>query len=207
MTDQPDFDGCNSECRRKGAHTLRWGRCEHATPPEPTVSMSVVYTDHDGYPSIGFDSYTVQQLADLIEPALRTAVVRVGHETEDRAHAIAHAIVHRNDKPEPTKPAACGAYQPPADPADSGLCARCGMYDYRHATQATEATDGWTRQDDGTWTMTVEGAIITAAPHWTAEMRTKFAAEWKRQHKPAPTSWGGETCACCGGGPMIPPSS
>lgn len=28
--------------------------------------------------------------------------------------------------------AACPAYQPPATPADSGLCARCGMYDYKH---------------------------------------------------------------------------
>ncbi|CAM5620672.1 hypothetical protein [Streptomyces aurantiogriseus] len=28
--------------------------------------------------------------------------------------------------------AACSAYQPPTTPADSGLCARCGMYDYKH---------------------------------------------------------------------------
>lgn len=27
---------------------------------------------------------------------------------------------------------ACSAYQPPTTPADSGLCARCGMYDYKH---------------------------------------------------------------------------
>ena len=26
----------------------------------------------------------------------------------------------------------CTAYQPPTTPADSGLCVRCGMYDYKH---------------------------------------------------------------------------
>lgn len=31
--------------------------------------------------------------------------------------------------------AACSAYQPPAAPVDSGLCARCGMYDYKHEEQ------------------------------------------------------------------------
>lgn len=30
---------------------------------------------------------------------------------------------------------ACAAYQPPATPADSGLCAGCGMYDYKHQEQ------------------------------------------------------------------------
>ncbi|MFF6781434.1 hypothetical protein [Streptomyces sp. NPDC012510] len=33
----------------------------------------------------------------------------------------------------------CGAYQPPATSADSGLCARCGMSDYKHP----EAADAW----------------------------------------------------------------
>lgn len=31
---------------------------------------------------------------------------------------------------------ACDAYRPPADPADSGLCAGCGMYDYKHQAPA-----------------------------------------------------------------------
>lgn len=30
------------------------------------------------------------------------------------------------------EPTACAAYQLPATPADSGLCARCGMSDYKH---------------------------------------------------------------------------
>lgn len=73
-----NFDGCNSDCRRRGTHTMLWGGCEHAMEPEPTVSLSKVYLDTDGYNSIGFDTYTVPQLADLIEPALRGLKIRLG---------------------------------------------------------------------------------------------------------------------------------
>ena len=34
-----------------------------------------------------------------------------------------------------TEPIACDAYKPPTEPADSGLCARCGMFDYRHGAK------------------------------------------------------------------------
>lgn len=88
----PDFDGCNRDCRIKGAHTLVWGGCEHAPRPEPTVSMSVVYRDTDGHNSIGFDTYTVPELARLIEPAVGDPL---------KAAAAAHAIVHRHDKETP----------------------------------------------------------------------------------------------------------
>ncbi|MFE4420459.1 hypothetical protein [Streptomyces sp. NPDC056817] len=41
--------------------------------------------------------------------------------------------------PEPdsaaTEPAACDSYQPPTTPAETGLCARCGMYDYKHRAE------------------------------------------------------------------------
>lgn len=103
MTTNPDdFDGCNSECRRKGAHTLRWGGCEQATPPEPTVSMSVVYTDHDGYPSIGFDTYTAAQLTDLIEPVINQDETGFAKPYDDSygrslAEDVAKAIIHRNN--------------------------------------------------------------------------------------------------------------
>ena len=33
-------------------------------------------------------------------------------------------------------PVACSAYQPSAEPADSGLCANCGMFDYKHREPA-----------------------------------------------------------------------
>ncbi|WP_037616376.1 hypothetical protein [Streptomyces aureus] len=115
---EQDFDGCHSACRGKGAHTLIWGGCEHAARPEPTVSMSVVYQDTDGQPSIGFDEYTVRQLADLIEPALRAVAIRLGPnalamlqrgepvglsggEYADLARQAAHAIVHRNEQETP----------------------------------------------------------------------------------------------------------
>lgn len=121
MTDQspPGFDGCHRACRTKGVHSLVWGGCEHAVEPEPTVSMSVVYTDPaDGNLSIGFDMYTIQQLADLIEPALRNVGVRLGPnalamlqrgepvrlaggEYADLAREAAHAIIHRHDDPTP----------------------------------------------------------------------------------------------------------
>ncbi|MER6602572.1 hypothetical protein [Streptomyces parvus] len=91
-----EFDRCNSRCRRKGEQTRVWGECEHATEPEPTVSMSKIYTASDGHPSIGFDTYTAQQLADLIEPALRKANLAGGY---DRlALAAAHQIIHRNEE-------------------------------------------------------------------------------------------------------------
>lgn len=91
----PEFDGCNSECRRAGKHTLNWGLCEHAVKPEPTVSMSKVYRDTDGGTSIGFDVYTVPQLAELIRKGMRTAGETPSY--EELALAAAHAIVHRND--------------------------------------------------------------------------------------------------------------
>jgi hypothetical protein len=120
-TADEDFDGCNSECRKTRKHTMRWGGCEHAAKPEPTVSMSKIYTDpEDGYPSIGYDSYTAQQLADLIEPALRRVAVRLGPnalgmlergetvrlsggEYADLAREAAHAIIHRNDQADPQR--------------------------------------------------------------------------------------------------------
>jgi hypothetical protein len=89
MTDQnTDYDGCNRRCRLAGAHTLAWGECEHAPQPEPTVSLSCVYTDTDGHPSIGFDTYTVPELARLIEPVLGDPL---------KAAAAARRIVHRHD--------------------------------------------------------------------------------------------------------------
>ncbi|MFJ2004755.1 hypothetical protein [Streptomyces chartreusis] len=36
---------------------------------------------------------------------------------------------------EGTEPAPCDAYEPPADPADTGFCARCGMFDHQHPSR------------------------------------------------------------------------
>jgi len=126
VTDQTstDFDGCNSECRRAGTHTLRWGGCEHAPEPEPTVSMSAVYTDpSDGYPAIGFDTYTAAQLAELIEPSLTSAgpgwpIPLDAVTARATALRIAGAIVHRHDEQRPATPVS----SPPPDQTDQCSC-------------------------------------------------------------------------------------
>jgi hypothetical protein len=50
-----DFDGCSRLCRKRGAHTLKWGDCEHAVePPRPDPEFgywTTVMMD-DGFPSI-----------------------------------------------------------------------------------------------------------------------------------------------------------
>lgn len=162
MTEQTrpaDFDGCHRDCRRKGAHTLRWGGCEHAPRPEPAVSMSKVYRDTDGHNSIGFDSYTVPELAELIEPALRTIKIRLGPnalamlergeevrlsvgEYVSMALAAADAIVHRNDQPAPDSTAPSRTVCPHG--ADTSRCA-CLACDAEQADvsapAATEATN------------------------------------------------------------------
>lgn len=103
---EPDWReaGCARDCSEQ--HTYEWGRCAQAVQPEPTVSMSKVYTDVDGERSIGFDTYTVQQLADLIEPAINEGEDGFAKPYDDNygrwlAEKAARAIVHRNDQPAP----------------------------------------------------------------------------------------------------------
>lgn len=114
MTGDTDFDGCHRECRVKGRHSRVYGGCEFGVKPEPTVSMSHVFRDTDGQNSIGFDQYTVDQLTELIEPALKGFTVRLGPNSTAAARRgepfrlsggemwavarqAAHAIIHRND--------------------------------------------------------------------------------------------------------------
>jgi hypothetical protein len=109
-----DFDGCHIACRTTGQHTNRYGHCAQAPKPEPSVSMSVIVTEPDGSSFIGFDTYTTQGLADIIEPALRNvrihlgpnslAAIRSGNiltltsgEVRSLALEAAHAIIHRNN--------------------------------------------------------------------------------------------------------------
>ena len=99
--------GCARDCTEQ--HTYTWGRCALAPEsarPEPTVSMSVVYDDSDGHKSIGFDTYTVAGLADLIEPVINEGEDGFAKPYDDDygrwlAEKAAKAIVHRNDKTEP----------------------------------------------------------------------------------------------------------
>lgn len=57
---------------------------------------------------------------------IRGLLEHVGIDTTGRDITVAGNVV------DAAKPTACDAYQPPTEPADSGFCARCGMYDYKH---------------------------------------------------------------------------
>lgn len=121
MTTDTDFDGCHRECRIKGKHSRIWGGCEFGIKPEPTVNMSVVFRDTDGQNSIGYDSYTLDQLAELIEPALTRVNIQLGPNSAAKAargepfrfsggevwgiaREVAHLIIHRNDADRPAMP-------------------------------------------------------------------------------------------------------
>jgi hypothetical protein len=119
MSAHPNFDGCSLECSRQNEHTKVYGDCEKGVKPEATVTLSVVLPHLDDVPSIGFETYTVEGLADLIEPALRGVRIEIGPNSltaiehgnvltltggEIRSMALeaAHAIIHRNDPQEQT---------------------------------------------------------------------------------------------------------
>jgi hypothetical protein len=111
------WHGCRRTCSEQ--HTYKWGDCALAPEtarPEPHVSMTKVFVADDGNKAIGYDKYTEQQLADLIEPALHWVIIRLGPyalamlqrgdtvalsagEYADLAREAAHAIIHRNAAP------------------------------------------------------------------------------------------------------------
>lgn len=80
--DLTDYDGCSRACRPRNkpwGHTAVWGECAYATPPEPCINIGPrPYLAADGEMSIGYDTYTVTELADKIEAALRTMPIRFG---------------------------------------------------------------------------------------------------------------------------------
>ena len=70
---------------------------------------------------------TVSQLAACL--AVLAAIVAVGGAVEAyRARRAAERAPFWKG----SEGTVCVAYQPPATPAGSGLCARCGMFDYKH---------------------------------------------------------------------------
>lgn len=48
--DEEEFDGCSSQCRKKGKHSLVYGSCELGQQPKPTLGFFVVEDGEDGYP-------------------------------------------------------------------------------------------------------------------------------------------------------------
>lgn len=74
---------------------------------------------------------TVSQLSVCL--AVLAAIVAVGGAVEAyRARRVAERARSWKGR----EGAVCSAYQPPASPEDSGLCARCGMFDYKHQAAA-----------------------------------------------------------------------
>ena len=72
---EEEFDGCNSQCRRKGEHTLKYGSCEFGKRPKPTLSYFFTYIAYDGEVSGG----EVFMPASLFLPWLDKAPVDYQH--------------------------------------------------------------------------------------------------------------------------------
>lgn len=66
-----NYDGCARTCRVRGAHTLRFGSCEHAPDPEGAVTFLRPFTAADGQPALGTMTLTVGDLARDLELILR----------------------------------------------------------------------------------------------------------------------------------------
>lgn len=84
MIDPPPFEGCSRLCRPRGKpwkHTLAWGECEHAPEsarPERRVSLLGPFRADDGEMALGTTSFTIPELAEKVEAALRTVQIRLG---------------------------------------------------------------------------------------------------------------------------------
>ncbi|WP_405960809.1 hypothetical protein OG235_27990 [Streptomyces sp. NBC_00024] len=70
---------------------------------------------------------TVSQLGACL--AVLAAIVAVGGAVEAYR---ARRAAERARSWKGVEGTVCSAYRPPATSADSGLCARCGMFDYKH---------------------------------------------------------------------------
>lgn len=77
-----DYDGCSLACRPRNkpwGHTAVWGECAYAEKPETRINVGPrAFRAADGEMSIGYDTYTVTEMADKVEAALRTVHVRLG---------------------------------------------------------------------------------------------------------------------------------
>lgn len=148
-----DFTGCHRACAKQGKHTRFFGECEFDIRPEPSVSVSKICQDSEGYKSISFDQYTLQELADLIEPALRQVNIKFGPnslalimrgdpvrpsggEVAELARMAAYAILHRNETRTPEE--SDSAIHKEAD-EDRGEAARFhAAGDHQHCDQTCE---------------------------------------------------------------------
>lgn len=79
--------------------------------------------DGHGNPKPGYVLSAEGPLAMAEYEALKTRWLEM-HGNKQAAHHV--------EEMRPVSPVACSAYRPSTDPVDSGLCASCGMYDYKH---------------------------------------------------------------------------
>lgn len=104
LADIPEeFDGCARTCRQPLVHTLVWGECglaPESARPEPRVTIGGVFTDVDGYPSIGMTSVPVSELAARIERVLRTVPTQIPDgDYAGMAHAVARDLLDLGEGP------------------------------------------------------------------------------------------------------------
>lgn len=94
-----DFYGCRRACRKAGGHTKTPGECVAGPLVNRTVSISRHAIDGDGYPIIVLDSYTWQELTDLIVPKLKYLIDGHGDKISPEALAghVASTIISREE--------------------------------------------------------------------------------------------------------------
>ena len=132
------------------------------------------------------------------EPAPTAATQTTGRQTRYRTCRECGAIVHylnmvihmREEHPQLDDDAT-----PTATDAAAPIAVHsCGQEPHTRdcvttilpATQPEPNTvDGWTREDDGIWTLPIEGGTILMSRQTTPEERARFAEQWKRGHATA----------------------
>lgn len=97
---QNRFDGCRRACAQKQKHTKVPGECAATPPPEKRISVSRPDVGPDGHPIVVLDSFTQQELADLVRPKIAYLLKHHGpHVTADMlAGHVASTLVHRTGK-------------------------------------------------------------------------------------------------------------
>lgn len=67
--------GCHRACRY--GHTYRWGGCEYASEPGPTLSIFELARNEDGEVTGFYESLTAEQVADWLREQGYDVVKRV----------------------------------------------------------------------------------------------------------------------------------
>ncbi|MGW5477666.1 hypothetical protein [Streptomyces sp. NPDC004008] len=170
ITQQPDgwYDaGCHRACSEQ--HTYEQGRCALApkpAQPRPKISIGRVEPMEDGQPSIVLRSIPYAAWESLITVAKWVS--------RGKAYAL------------DADPDIAPAYPDAAARRALGALHDAGLLDTAPTPAATEATEGWTQQNDGRWSLPFRGGYVNTPAHFTAEERARFAEALAEQRKPEP---------------------